>query len=159
MEKIQIALGPQRAGELEAMLRVENIMQQGLRGVQGNSTTAAQIATLGLAGAAGGGAIGWDPTTAGASGLGLALATAGKKGLDQRVANRIAQILTSNDPAVLRRGAQMFANNQRLMNVLRTLDSGAIRVGAQQIRFPIPQAAGIGRAEDEQPSVPGGIGQ
>lgn len=155
-EKIVIALGPQRAAELEAMLRVENIMQQGLRAVQGNSTTALQIGMMGLAGATGGGFLGFDPT---ASGISTALATAGKKGIDARVANRIAELLTSNDPAALRKGAQMFASNKRLMEVLRALDSGAAKVGGQQARLPAITPQGAGRTEDDDPSVPRPIGQ
>lgn len=155
-EKFTIVLGPQRANELEAMLRVENIMQQGLQAVQGNSTTAAQLLGAGLAGATGGGFLGFDPT---ASGVALAFATAGKKGIDQRVANRVAELLTSNDPAVLRRGAQMFASNKRLMDVLRSLDSGAAKVGGQQARLPAITAQSANRAEDDDPTVPRPVGQ
>ena len=157
-EKIVIALGPQRARELEAMLRVENIMQQGLHAVQGNSTTAAQIIGAGLAGAGGGGLLGYDPSV---SGLASALALAGKKGIDNRVATHIARMLTSHDPAVLANGARAVARNGNLMEILRTIDNGAARVSAQQgvARIPAGQSMGIGRANEEQPSVPGPIGQ
>jgi hypothetical protein len=36
--QIQIALGPQRATELESMLRVENVMNMARGAIQGNST-------------------------------------------------------------------------------------------------------------------------
>ncbi len=52
-EQIQIALGPQRATELESMLRVENVMNMARGAVQGNSTTARQLFEMGLAGGAG----------------------------------------------------------------------------------------------------------
>lgn len=150
--KFEVALGPQRAAEFEAMLRVENIMQQGLRGVQGNSTTVMQLAGVGLAGATGGGLLGFDPT---ASGLASALAAAGKRGVDQRVARRVADLLTSNDPAVIQRGAQAIAASPRLMGVLRTLDSGAARIGGQQApKNLLPTASGA-RADSDQPEVPG----
>lgn len=151
-QKIEIALGPQRARELEAMLRVENVMQQSLRAVQGNSTTAMQLLGAGLAGAGGGGFLGFDPST---SGLAAALATAGKRGIDHRVATRIATLLTSHDPAVLQRGAQAVANNPRLMDALRGADSAAARVGGQQApNIPALQAAGMGRADQNDPNVP-----
>lgn len=156
-QKIEIALGPQRARELEAMLRVENIMQQGLRAVQGNSTTAMQILGAGLAGAGGGGFLGFDPST---SGLAAALATAGKRGIDQRVAVRIAELLTSRDPQVLQRGARMIASNGRLMDALRIADNSAARIGGQQsTNFPALQAGGVGRADEDQQQVPRMPGQ
>lgn len=151
-EKIQIALGPQRATELEAMIRVETIMQQGLRAVQGNSTTAMQIAGLGMAGAGAGGVLGFDPTT---SGMATALATAGKRGIDARVAQRVAELLTSNDPAVLNRGIQMIARNNRLMEALRSVDAAGVKTGGSQAPSAIsgPSVPAITRAEN-QPEVP-----
>jgi hypothetical protein len=155
-EKIQLALGPQRAQELEAIVRVETIMQQGLRSVQGNSTTTQQLVQLGLAGGAGaaigaggGGALGYDPTWSGIVG---ALAGAGKRGVDRRVAERVAEMLVSNDPAVLRRGIQMIARNQTMMRALRSVDSAGVRVGGYQgatIPGPQLQSPAIGRTEDE----------
>lgn len=135
-EKIELVLGPARARELEAMLRVENIMQQGLSAVQGNSTTAMQIATAGLAtGAAGfgtGTTLGFDPSTSGATALASSLVAAGKKGIDYRVASRIAQMLTSSDPAILQQATKIMSNNKQFMNALRAADNGIIRAGAEQ---------------------------
>lgn len=148
-EKFAIALGPQRSKELEAILRVEGIMQQGLQGVTGNSSTILQATTLGLAGAGGGAYTGFDPTT---SGVLAAALTAGKKGLDQRVASRVADLLTSKDPTVLRRGVTMAANSQTIMGALRAVDAGASKIAGQQApNVPALQAAGIGRAEEQQP--------
>lgn len=151
-EKIEIALGRQRATEMEAMIRVETIMQQGLRAVQGNSTTAMQIAGLGMAGAGAGGFLGFDPTT---SGLATALATAGKRGIDARVAQRVAELLTSNDPAVLNRGIRMLAGNHRMMEALRSIDAAGVKAGGSQVPSALPGVSvpAIGRAEGE-PEVP-----
>lgn len=151
-EKIQIAIGPVRAKELEAMIRIEGIMQQGLRAVQGNSTTAAQLVGVGLAGATGGGVLGYDPTT---SGVLAALLTAGKRGVDKRVANHIADMLMSKDPAVLQKGIRVVASNPTLMNALRSADAGAIRIGNTQVptNMPALQAPAVSRAQDE-PAVP-----
>lgn len=165
-EKIEIALGPQQARELEAMLRVENIMQGGLRGVQGNSTTARQLTQIGLAGAAGGavgatggGALGYDPTMSGIVG---ALTAAGKSGVDRRVAERVARLLVSDDPAVINRAITSLAASPRLMQAIRAADSaGAKAVGSQSggVAVPAVQAPVIGRAEDDQPAVPRGRGE
>lgn len=151
-EKIEMALGRQRATELEAMVRVETIMQMGLRAVQGHSTTAMQLLGSGLAGAAGGGILGFDPTT---SGVAAALTLAGKRGIDARVAQRVAEMLTSNNPAVLNRGIRMIANSTTMMRALRSIEGPATRVGAQQSAIPIlgPAMPAISRAENE-PEIP-----
>lgn len=155
-EKIAIALGPQRANELEAMLRVENIMQQ-LRGaVTGNSSTVLQLGTAGLAGAGGGAYGGYDPTI---SGLAAALTVAGKRGVDQRVATRIAQMLVSQDQTILQRGLMITARNNRLMDALRLADR-TTAAGSQQvpaigaIQGPVSAAA-----QNEQPQPPGAVQQ
>jgi hypothetical protein len=61
-ERLQIALGPQRANELEAGLRAEGIMDTARKALQGNSTTARQLVELGLAGGSAG-LEGWGSTT------------------------------------------------------------------------------------------------
>lgn len=158
-EKIHLALGKQRADELEAMVRLETIMQMQTRAVQGNSTTAAQIATLGLAGAAGGGYLGFDPS---ASGVAAALATAGKRGVDARVAQKIAELLTSKDPAVIQRGIQAVARSPHMMKALRSIDLAGTKAGAGQVPtglIPPMQSAGVSRADQNEPAVPGPPGQ
>lgn len=161
-EKIQLALGPNRARELEAILRIENIMQQGLRGVQGNSTTTQQLVGLGLAGggagAVGGGMLGFDPTT---SGIVAALTAAGKRGVDQRVALSVARLLASNDPALITRAVRLVSNNGRFMDALRSADAAAAKIGGgqvQAVQAPAIQIPAIGRSENE-PEVPRPPGQ
>lgn len=135
-EKLEIALGPQRANELEAGLRVEGIMDLARQAVQGNSTTARQLAELGLAGGAGTigayGSYNLDPaqmTTAAIMGAALA----GRRHIDQRVAQRVAQFLTSNDPAAVTRGMQLLTNNRRLLDNLRATDRRIVAVTSQQL--------------------------
>lgn len=161
-EKIEIALGRQKAAELETVLRVENIMQQSKTAVTGNSTTAQQLIAAGLAGggagAAGGGYLGYDPT---ASGVLVAALTAGKKGIDIKVATRVAEMLTSNEPKVLQSGVRLLANNKRLMDVLRSADGAAARVGGGQsisVQPSVMQIPAASRAED-QPEIPRPPGQ
>lgn len=161
-QKFQMILGKQKSDELEAILRVENIMMQSMRAVEGNSSTARQLIQQGLAGggagAIGGNYLGLDPTTAG---IATALTTAGKRGIDIKVATQLARMLTSNDPAVLNRGVRMIARSQSLMGALRSADSAAARVGggqAQAVPSPMTQLPAPGRAED-QPEIPRPPGQ
>jgi len=135
-EKLEIALGPQRARDLELGLRVEGIMDMARQAVQGNSTTARQLAELGLAGGTGTlgayGAYSLDPaqmTTAAVMGAALA----GRRNIDQRVAQRVAQLLTSNDPALVTRGFQLIANNRRLADNLRATDRRILATTSQQL--------------------------
>jgi hypothetical protein len=156
-EKLNVALGHQRAADLEAGLRVEGIMDLARSAVQGNSSTARQLAELGLAGGAygfSGGGI--NPFTDPGALVNAALvygAARGKNAINERLARRVAEMLVSNDPSIITRGVQTIARNQTLFNSLRSFDRGFARVGGEQSgRFPALQAAGVGRADD-QPDV------
>jgi hypothetical protein len=162
-EKLNVALGPQRAAELEAGLRVEGIMDLARNAVQGNSTTARQLAELGLAGGAygfSGGGI--NPFTDPGAVLNAALvygAARGRNAINERLSRRVAEMLVSNDPRIILRGVQTVARSQTLFNSLRSADRGLARIGGEQApAVPALQAAGVGRAED-QPNVPRPPGQ
>lgn len=152
-QQIEMVMGPQRAREFEAMQRVEGIMDLARGAVQGNSTTARQLTELGLAGGAYGvGAFGSGGLTDPSALTSAALvwgAARGKGVIDQRVAQRVAQMLTSNDPAVLRRGINLVSRNQNMLNALRTFDTSLARVGGQQSTgVPALQSLNPGRAEE-----------
>jgi hypothetical protein len=156
-EKLNVALGPQRAAELEAGLRVEGIMDLARNAVQGNSTTARQLAELGLAGGAygfSGGGI--NPLTDPGALVNAALvygAARGRNAINERLSRRVAEMLVSNDPRIILRGVQTVARNQTLFNSLRSADRGLARIGGDQApAFPALQAAGVSRADD-QPQV------
>lgn len=157
-EKLHIALGPQRAQELEAGLRVEGIMDLARNAVQGNSTTARQLAELGLAGGTytigtGGNILNPDPTALMSAAL-VYGAARGRNRINENLSRRVAEMLTSNDPAILLRGIRTVTRNQQMFNSLRSVDQSLARVGGNQSSgVPALQAAGIGRAED-QPDVP-----
>lgn len=160
-EKIEIALGPQRAAELETFLRVETAMDAARGAVQGNSTTARQLIEAGLAGGVGyGTATGdWNPqsvfTAAFVGGLARGAASRANQSIDQRVARRVADMLVSPDPQVLQRGMTLVARQPRYLNALRNADNSLARVaGEQSGAVPALQAGGVSRA-DEQPNVPG----
>jgi hypothetical protein len=162
-EKLNVALGRQRAEELEAGLRVEGIMDLARNAVQGNSTTARQLAELGLAGGAYGfSGGGLNPFADPAAALNAALvygAARGRNAINERLSRRVAEMLVSNDPRTITRGVQTIARNQTLFNSLRNADRGLARIGGEQgSGVPALQAAGVGRAED-QPNVPRPPGQ
>lgn len=161
-EKLRIALGPQRADELEAGLRVEGVMDLARGAVQGNSTTARQLAELGLAGGAFGFSGGVsNPLDPGAV-MNAAIvygALRGKNAINERLSRRVAEMLVSQDPQVLLRGIRTVTQNRQMFNALRSADRGLARIGGEQAPVaPSLQAVGVSRAED-QPNVPRPPGQ
>lgn len=154
-ERIEIALGANKARELEAHLRIEGILDLA-RGAMGNSTTARQLAELGLAGGVYGSAGAYSLYTGDPQGAIYAAllygARAGKAKIDQKVARRVAELLASNDPAALKRGLQIVSRNSRLFDALRNADASLTRISAQQTSdLMIPQGSAPTRAEDQQP--------
>lgn len=162
-EKLNMVLGPQRANELEALFRVEGIMDLSRGAVQANSTTARQLAELGFAGGAGSlgisGVYNMDPQQMTYAAVAGAL-LAGKRGIDQRVANRVAQLLVSNDPQLFLRGVQIVSRNNRMMENLRSADRAIARVGAEETPKTglVVQSPSTART-DEQPKIPGPVPQ
>lgn len=156
-ERLEIALGRDRAREFEASQRVEGIMDLARSAVQGNSTTARQLAELGLAGgtygiSTGGNVLDPNPTAL----MNAAIvygAARGKNAINERLARRVAEMLASNDPRVLLQGIQTVARNQNLFNSLRAADRGLARIGGEQSSgIPAVTAIGAGRA-DNQPET------
>lgn len=154
-ERMEIAFGPQKAKEMEAFLRVEGIMDRARNAVSGNSTTARQLAELGLAGGAygiaGHGDL-TDPRAVATGALVWGLAH-GRHKIDERVAKRVGEMLASNDPSVLRKGIQMVARHSRILDGVRGIDGYGAKIGGQQTPFQmIPKMQGTmpARADQEQ---------
>lgn len=133
-EKMAIALGPQKARDLEAYVRVEGIVDQ-LRGaVTGNSTTAKQLIAAGVLG---GGAGLW--TSGGDVQTGLtwaAVASLGRRGLqamgkrvDDQVMKKVAEMLVSQDPKVLQRAVHNATLSQQHMQALEAIMRGIEMTG------------------------------
>jgi hypothetical protein len=164
-EKLQIALGPQRASELEAGLRAEGVMDLARSAVQGNSTTTRQLVELGLAGGAYGAGTGFDimnPNPSALMSAALVWGTArGKNRINENVARRVADMLVSRDSQIVLRGTQIVARNQQMLNSLRSLDQRLARVSGQQSPVGTPAVGAINgsRAEDQEPTVPRPIRQ
>jgi hypothetical protein len=138
-ERLEIALGANGARQMEAFMRVEQVMDFARSAVQGNSTTARQLVEMGL-GATGAGLTYYDPSSpSGAVAiLGAALLYGGRRG-DQRVAQRIAEMLIDQDPAVRQRALQQVAYNGRFMAALRAFGDA---IPAPARAFAAQQAAG-----------------
>lgn len=162
-ERLNMVLGTQKAKELEAQLRVEGVMDLARGAVQGNSTTARQLAELGIAGGVGFGANGLDTGSVHPSALlSAALVYGAAKGhgkINENVSRKVAEMLTSNNPNAIVSGIRMITQNKQLFNSLRSADRGLARIGGEQApNVPALQAAGVSRADDK-PNVPRPPGQ
>jgi hypothetical protein len=69
-----------------------------------------------------------------------AAATAGAKRaigyVDRNVARRVAELLTSDDPAKLQQGLRMAASNQRIANGLRAIETRLTTAASSQLPRP-----------------------
>ena len=144
-ERLEVALGPQRAREFEAFMYIERVMDLA-RGAMGNSTTARQLTELGLAGGSGMLASGGNPMDPSAWMMGALTygALRGQRALsenaNQNMARHIAQMLTSNDEAAYRQATSQIANNPAFVQSLRNFISKSAALG---------DAAGSYMAQDE----------
>lgn len=124
-ESIELALGPQKARQIEAYVRVEDLADK-LRGALGNSTTARQLVELGLGAGAGGG-VGygltgdWKGAALGAVAP-RALKYAGQKA-DTQVMEQMAKLLMQDNPAALTSAVQIAAKKPAYMQALERLST------------------------------------
>jgi hypothetical protein len=136
-QKIGLAVGAEKAKELEGFLRVESLMDRARSAVQGNSTTARQLFELGLAGGmAGGGVAGIQAFTGQDIGWqAIAIASVAgafaRRKIDQRVAQSVAEKLVSGNPETMQKAVQHVVRSKRMMEALRSLDI-PVAVGAAQ---------------------------
>lgn len=120
-QRVLMALGPDDAGRLEALLRIEGIVDRTRRAL-GNSTTMQQGADAGkfagvLAGIEGlKGAV--NPAYLVAIPL-IWAARQSAKQIDERVFTKVAELLMSDDPAALSRGLNIAVQNPRVRTALR----------------------------------------
>jgi hypothetical protein len=119
-ERINIALGSKQASELEAFVKGEEMMDRLRVAVQGNSTTARQLAELGLAGGAGLVVSGGNPLDPKAIATGALIygLRRGAAKIDSRVARRVGQMLASDDPAVFDKAIQTLARDRRFLKAV-----------------------------------------
>ncbi|MGB8739280.1 MAG: hypothetical protein WCD52_03230, partial [Xanthobacteraceae bacterium] len=155
-KKIMLALGPQRARELEVELRAEDIVDR-LRQALLGSTTTRQLAEAGMAGGAlatfeGLKEHSFNPAHILAAAVTVGLARHGAKIIDEKVARRVGEMLAANDPAVLAKGLKVVASRPALMNALRHASDVTTR---QLINYLRPSGvAAAATLDDELFSLP-----
>lgn len=127
LARLRMVLGP-RADRVEAMMRVERLMDLARPAVQGNSTTARQLTELGLAGGTGalssGGNI-TDPASIISAGL-MYGALRGRGAINERVSRQVAELLASQNQARVAQGMRMIAQ-PRFLEQLRRVDGALAR--------------------------------
>ena len=158
--RTELALGKGRAQELELFLRRENMMDLA-RKAMGNSTTARQLMEMGIAGAVGsaaGGAAeaiysGKSPDirtlmsgvlVGGAAGLG--------RKVNFKVAQRVGEMLASDDPKVLMTAIKMAKTNPDAGKALRRAETMMEKlIGARSSEAaPLLPSVAPGRADEQQ---------
>jgi hypothetical protein len=124
-DKIKLALGSKAYGEFEQFVKVENSMDM-LRGAMGNSTTARQLAEMGLAGGTVGVGTGlytgdWK------SGVGAAILTGlarrGGAKIDERITKNVAQLLLSDDPAAIQKAVTLASTSSKAAAALEAIQT------------------------------------
>lgn len=130
-ERLTIALGPDKAREIEARLHVEQIMDLARNSIQGNSTTARQLVELGLAGGSGyamsGGNL--DPQSL----VNAALVYGALKGrtmIDRRVAQNVARLLVSDNPVAVANAVKVLSQ-PKFLGALRITDANLASIAAR----------------------------
>jgi hypothetical protein len=96
--------------------------------VQGNSTTARQLAEMGLAGGIGGSGYVTGSDTATMGGIGLFAASLAKHRIDANLARKVGELIASRDPANIAKVEKMLVKNPRMMDAFRKVEpqGGAI---------------------------------
>ena len=141
-QRMVLAVGPRRAREVEAFLYIEGVMDRARYAVQGNSTTARQLAELGLAGGSGLIASGGNPfdPSAWITGALMYGATRGRAHVQQNMATRIAEMLVSQNPVQVQNATQRIAQSPALLNNLRrAIAAGAAVSGGAMAQSGVPQ--------------------
>lgn len=120
-ESMELVFGPQKAKQIEAYIRVEDLVDR-LRGAMGNSTTARQLVELGIGGGAG---YAYSGDMTGAL-TGAVLAKGARfvgQRADAKVMESVANLLTSNNPQALRIAAQQAAKTPAYMKAIENLSN------------------------------------
>lgn len=137
--KMEMAFGPARAREIEAFVRVETAMDA-FRNAFGNSTTARQLAEMGVIG---GGAWLWTgdyKTGITAAALTQGARYAGKK-IDGNVMTKMAEMLLSNDPALVTKAVHSATMSPQYMAAIDALTQIA-GASARAASMSLPQQMG-----------------
>lgn len=133
-ESMELVFGPQRARQIEAYVRVEDLVDR-LRGAMGNSTTARQLVELGIGGGAGYASTGdWRGAIGGAM-LARGARFVGQRA-DARVMESVGRLLTQDNPGAMRAAIQQAARNPAYMQALERIGNALaapVRGGANAL--------------------------
>lgn len=120
-ESLDMVLGPQKARQIEAYVRVEDLADR-LRGAMGNSTTARQLVELGIGAGGGYGITGdWKGALTGAA-LMKGARYVGERA-DAKVMESVAKLLTQDNPSALAVAVQQASRNPAYMDALERISS------------------------------------
>lgn len=120
-EMFETVFGKVDADKLEAYVRAEDLADK-LRGALGNSTTARQLAEMGLGGIAGYGFSGGDLKAAFTGAVAAPAARYMAKRADAKVMEEIAKLLTSGDPAAIQKVIANASLSPKWLDSLRALE-------------------------------------
>lgn len=153
-ERLATALGPQFARDLEVYMHIENAMNLTERATRGSNQAMRQLTELGmtalatgLGGAGAGEIIQWgrwgegrhfwqNPATLVGAVLTYGLTRSGRRmnqAVQTQIANNVARMLVSNNGRDIQRGIQLIANNDALLDAVRTTTAWMADVGARGI--------------------------
>ena len=141
-QRINIALGTDGAAQMEALMRIEGLVDRTRKATVGNSTTTQQLSDHGLIGGIGISELAHSLNPiywiAGALVLG---GRAAAREIDEKVALHVAHMLLSDDPDVASRGYQIVTRNPVFRDALRR----ASDIGTRQlINYIGPSGVGAG---------------
>lgn len=112
-ERFNMVVGPQRAKEVESFLRVEEHMQRANKLITGRSDTARQTGDMKLS------AMDLFDVKGAMVKLLRAGAKAAGRGIDEKVAVKVAEMLTSKDLNEFNRAINIISKNKTLLNAVR----------------------------------------
>jgi hypothetical protein len=150
--QVELALGKNAADQLEHFVRIEDIMNMTRQATTGNSTTARQLLAAGALGGLGGGfatggfnPLDWNLQSVASGATFLALGRMGARALgqkfEQKVMQRVADMLTSSDPQALQNAVKSAAWSPAFRNAIRALEhglQGTVRAGQTAMSRPAP---------------------
>lgn len=119
-DEMEAVLGPNRSRQLQAFMNAERMIDRVRGAVTGNSTTARQLAEIGLATTAGAAVNGFDPQDPTGWIVGFLTYKGLHRGMatvDRRVAEATARMLTADDPSVFQRGLSQLAHSPMLRSL------------------------------------------
>lgn len=151
-DRLEMALGPSRAREVEAYLHVENLMELSRKAISGNSTTARQLAEMGVTYGVGGGAATYGAYSQDPRALAVAAFLGGRKVAmsvsERKVSLELAKLLTSGNPQNVQQAIATIGATPSILNNLRRLAAPASGTAATQTSAPERQPAPRAQARD-----------